>query len=312
MAFQFGTGVLFVNPTSGNLAANPTPRRPLTLQDISIEFSQDLKELKGQSKVADDVAPGDIKVSGKFSFGRHDIDLYNQIMFADTRQTGTKQIVYNEQHIIPAATTPSAWVANHAYAVGTLIYDGAKVQQCTTPGTSGSSAPIWNEILSGSTTDGTVTWTNIGVPSTSISVANSTTFATDLGVIYASSGLALLRTSSSSPAQGYYSVSNGSYTFNPADVGVEVFINYAYNAPGQGYTVQVNNQLMGYGPVFELWLAEPYQQVNGLSGGIHLFACRAGKFSMDNKRDGYKQPSVDYQAFANAAGQVAELWNPGN
>jgi hypothetical protein len=311
MAFQFGTGVLFVNPTGGNLAANPTPRRPLTLQDISIDFSQDLKELKGQNKVADDVAPGDIKVSGKFSFGRHDIDLYNQIMFADVRQTGTKQIAYNETHVIPTSTTPAAWVASHSYAVGALIYDGAKVQQCTTAGTSGEAAPTWNETLGGITTDGNVTWINIGTPSTSVNVANSTTFAADLGVIYASTGLALLRTSSSNPQQGYYSVSNGSYTFNAADVGQTVFINYAYSAIG-GYTVQVNSQLMGYGPVFELWLAEPYQQVNGMSGGIHLFACRAGKFSMDNKRDGYKTPSVDYQAFANLAGQIAEFWNPGN
>lgn len=122
----------------------------------------------------------------------------------------------------------------------------------------------------------------------------------------------MLRTSSTNPAQGYYSVSNGAYTFNAADVGQAVYINYAYNVSSSGFTVQVNNQLMGYGPVFELWLAEPYQQVNGMSGGIHLFACRAGKFSMDNKRDGYKQPSVDYTAFANTAGQVAEFWNVGN
>jgi hypothetical protein len=42
------------------------------------------------------------------------------------------------------------------------VDDVGNCQKCTTAGTTGSSAPTWNHSVSGTTTDGTVTWTNIG------------------------------------------------------------------------------------------------------------------------------------------------------
>jgi hypothetical protein len=53
---------------------------------------------------------------------------------------------------------PPFWAANAAYSPGTQVIDSnGNIQQVTTGGTSGSSAPSWN--TSGTTTDNTVVWT---------------------------------------------------------------------------------------------------------------------------------------------------------
>src|ERR1700679_837194 len=42
------------------------------------------------------------------------------------------------------------------------IDDAGNCQKCTTAGTTGSSVPTWNHTLNATTTDGSVTWTNMG------------------------------------------------------------------------------------------------------------------------------------------------------
>jgi phage gp36-like protein len=52
------------------------------------------------------------------------------------------------------------WAASTAYSVGFLILDpNGNVQQCTTAGTSGTSAPTWPTIRGATVTDGSVVWT---------------------------------------------------------------------------------------------------------------------------------------------------------
>jgi len=245
--FQFGIGALYINPVGGNLASNPTPYQMLTIQDVSVDIGQDLKELVGQYRFADDVAPGQMKITGKFTVGRIDIGMFNQLFFASTEIIGVKNIVSDEVHSIPAVT-----------------------------------------------------------PFT-VTVTNSITFTTDLGVRYSSNGVALIRVASS-PTTGQYSVSAGVYTFAAADTGLGILISYVATVSASGNTVQINQQLLGYGPVFELWLAESYQAVAGVNNGIHLFTCRASKLNRDLKNIDYEKPEIDFSAFANAAGQVAEFF----
>lgn len=129
-----------------------------------------------------------------------------------------------------------------------------------------------------------------------------TTGWVDLGVVYAATGIPFKAVTTPSGA-GEYSAATGIYTFNIADASAVIQISYTYTA-ATGKTLTVNQQLMGYGPVFELWLADPYQGNNGL----HLFACRAGNLKMPRKRDDYLITEMDFQFFPNSIGQVMEFF----
>jgi len=60
---------------------------------------------------------------------------------------------------------PGSWLPATAFALNQVIFDGAHLQQATTPGISGATAPLWNTVLAGTTNDGTVVWTDIGAES---------------------------------------------------------------------------------------------------------------------------------------------------
>lgn len=63
----------------------------------------------------------------------------------------------------------SAWSPNNPYLLSDSIIDpNGNLQQVTTAGTSGASAPTWNATLNGTTNDATpLVWTNKGPPATS-------------------------------------------------------------------------------------------------------------------------------------------------
>lgn len=55
------------------------------------------------------------------------------------------------------------WIASNAFENPSVIVDSnSNIQLVTTAGTSGATVPSWNATFAATTTDGTITWTNIG------------------------------------------------------------------------------------------------------------------------------------------------------
>ena len=145
------------------------------------------------------------------------------------------------------------------------------------------------------------------VPATgpyTITVTNATHFAADQGVVYALTGLPLIAVASASPAPGQYSVTAaGVYTFAAADASAGVLISYTYAAPTTGETLAIGNPLIGPTSTFSatLFATDPTTNVQF---SVTLNQCVASKFSFDTNIEDFAKPDFEFQAFANAAGQV--------
>lgn len=146
------------------------------------------------------------------------------------------------------------------------------------------------------------------VPSSSpytATVNNAASFVQDLGVIYAATGLALVKVASA-PTQGQYAVSAvGVYTFNAADQGAAVLISYSYTVAGTGQKFTVTNQLLGTNPVFSVALETLYNAPGGLKKAVlTLNACVSNKLTFATKQEDFALPEMDFEAFADSAGNV--------
>lgn len=86
-----------------------------------------------------------------------------------------------------------------------------------------------------------------------ITVANSATWTTDLGVTD-TSGKVYTRVASG-PATGQYSVAAGVYTFAAADANANVLISYLYTNASAGEKVVMTNSLMGPAGAFTAVMA---------------------------------------------------------
>jgi hypothetical protein len=103
--FEFGSGSLFGFPVSGNTAANPTPIKFGTLQDVSLDISGDIKELYGQKQFPEAVARGKIKLTGKAKFARINGKMLNDLFFGQTMGTGMKATAVDELHTVATSVT---------------------------------------------------------------------------------------------------------------------------------------------------------------------------------------------------------------
>lgn len=107
--YMFGTGQLFATPVGGG-----NPLRLGALQDVSVEFSGDIKQLFGQYQFALDVARGKTKIEGKIGSANIDVAAWNQIFFGGTvTATTEKKQAINEAATIPG-TPFQVTVANGA------------------------------------------------------------------------------------------------------------------------------------------------------------------------------------------------------
>lgn len=130
---------------------------------------------------------------------------------------------------------------------------------------------------------------------------SSGTWTADLGVSDAT-GATMTRVASG-PTTGQYSVAAGVYTFASADAGLKVFIDYQYTATSAtAVKSTVQNVLMGYAPTFQ---ADLFTSYGGKNLIMSLPQCISTKLSVATKLDDFMLPSFDFEAFADASGNVA-------
>jgi hypothetical protein len=96
--YIFGSGTLFGTRT--DLAAQ-TPIQFGALQNISLDFSYETKELYGAYQFPLAVARGKGKITGKASTGQVDANAFNSLFFGQTMTIGQTVIALNESGTIP-------------------------------------------------------------------------------------------------------------------------------------------------------------------------------------------------------------------
>lgn len=316
MGFQygFGSGLLFGTRTD---ITGTTPRQFGTLQDISVDFDGEIKELFGQFQFPVDVARGKTKITGKAKFAQISANVYNDLFFGQSTQAGESLLVYNESDT-PASTpvslntsassTSGATTLTFAATTGVAngdVVTGTGVAANTTVVSFTSTVVTITPALTGSVTSGeAITFT----PPPTVTVANATGYSQDEGVVYAASGnpLKAMTTSSGLTVGQYYvNPATGMYSFSVADSGVAMYISYLYTPIGTvGTTILGANLLMGTTPRFSIQFSMTYnaKQIN-----LNLLQCVSSKLMLPTKLDDYVLNELDFSAFANSAGNVFTL-----
>jgi hypothetical protein len=146
MEFGFGSGILTGVRNDSGAGASPTPRRFGALQDVSVEFTGDIKELFSTQQFPIDVARGKTKITGKAKLAEIKSGEYNDLFFGQTLATGSLKYAYNES--VSAGTSAFSYtVANSGSTPLTdqgafYVSNGNQLDQVT--GAPGSGQYTWN------------------------------------------------------------------------------------------------------------------------------------------------------------------------
>lgn len=147
-----------------------------------------------------------------------------------------------------------------------------------------------------------------GSPYTAVVANSAQTPLADYGVFYQSTGIQLTLVASG-PTAGQYSfnASTGTYTFAAADASAALYAYYTYTS-SSGSKTTFANTLMGTSPVFEVYFktSTPNFGVNK-DITIKLNACKSSKLGLSFANQKYTIPEFDFQAMADAAGNVFTL-----
>ncbi len=130
----------------------------------------------------------------------------------------------------------------------------------------------------------------------------------DFGVFYSNSGIQLVPVASG-PATGQYAfnASTGTYTFAAGDANAAVYVYYTYTSPS-GNKIAYANPLMGTSPVFEVYFKTTTSNFGVAKDvTIRLNACKSSKLSLAFANQKFVIPEFDFQAFADASGNVFTL-----
>lgn len=109
MQFLFGAGSVFgipIQDAAGNAITNGTPIQIGVMQEMSLEFSGDVKELYGQNQFAVDVGRGKAKVGGKIKGAQVSGAAINSLFFGQTMVSGTGMAAYIDSTGAAIPATP--------------------------------------------------------------------------------------------------------------------------------------------------------------------------------------------------------------
>lgn len=143
MQLTFGAGEFFAVPlsdASGNAIVNPTPIRIGAMQEMSLDFSGDLKELYGSKQFALAVARGKVKTTGKFKGAQIHGAALNSLFFGTGVTAGTMHALSIDDvgAVIPA--TPFTITVTPPNS-GTMVDDLGVLDSNAVPMTRVASAP---------------------------------------------------------------------------------------------------------------------------------------------------------------------------
>src|SRR5215469_516027 len=102
--YVFGSGDLFLIPFGSAAAANPTPMKIGTLQDVSIDISATNKELYGKLTFPVAIRRGKSKIEGKVKFANITAKLLNDAMFGQAI-TATQILTVVDELDTPASAS---------------------------------------------------------------------------------------------------------------------------------------------------------------------------------------------------------------
>jgi hypothetical protein len=146
------------------------------------------------------------------------------------------------------------------------------------------------------------------VASGAYTVANSGAWTQDQGVIYANTGLPLIRVASA-PTVGQYTVAAGVYSFNASDNGNKVLVSYNYTIAGSGQKFTIPNPVLGNTISFgaNLFGIDP---TTGLSVTLQLFNVVMAKASFGTKLEDFMLPDFEDECYVNAANNLGQWSYP--
>ncbi len=129
------------------------------------------------------------------------------------------------------------------------------------------------------------------------------TFVEDQGIIYGSNSIPLIRVAAT-PTAGQYSMATpGIYTIAAADENAQLLVSYTYTSTTVGENLAIGNPVVGPTASFSAVLFATDPTTNA-QFSVKLNQCVASKFSFDTNIEDFAKPDFEFQAFANAAGQV--------
>lgn len=145
MQLMFGAGDFFAVPlydAQGNSISNPTPIQIGAMQEMSLDFSGEVKELYGSKQFALAVARGKVKTTGKFKGAQIHGAALNSLFFGTGMSSGT-------MHAINTDATGAAIPASSPYTItptvpnsGTFVEDLGVLNANGVPMSRVASSPV--------------------------------------------------------------------------------------------------------------------------------------------------------------------------